>query len=250
MSGPSATILWHEDLYPSMRRRAGRRPPGWLLALAGVLLAAVVAALGRQRIGDVLGWAKNNWLSATAVSAVAAVAGVLAPFVVLWLERRRPGQAVEATHDGRQRRVMLQRVRYKWITGVLEPSLAHAARLALGLKRRPDTLELGARILHGPAGPPRPLAENTRISQVFDSVGGGLLILGAPGAGKTTLLLELARELLDRAEQSPEEPIPVVVTLPGPRRQPGAGLGRCGQRWRPRPRGGRRPCGSPGRPAR
>jgi hypothetical protein len=80
---------------------------------------------------------------------------VLAPFVIRWLDRRRPGQAVETTHDARQRRVMLQRVRYKWITGVLEPSLAHAAQLALGLERRPDTLELGARVLHGCSGPYR-----------------------------------------------------------------------------------------------
>jgi DNA polymerase III delta prime subunit len=199
-----------------MRRRAseqGAARPGWLLALAGVLFAVVVAGLARQRIGGGLGWAKEHWLTATAVSTAAAVAGVLAPFVVHWLERRRPAQAEKATHDPRQRLVMLQRVRYKWITGVLEPSLAHAAQLALGLERRPDTLDLGARVLHRPDGPPRPLTEGTQISQVFDQVGGGLLILGAPGAGKTTLLLELARELLDRAEQNPGEPIPVVVNL-------------------------------------
>jgi DNA polymerase III delta prime subunit len=182
-----------------------------LLALAGVLL--VVAGLARQRIGDVLAWAKENWLSATALSTAAAVAGVVVPFVIRWLDRRRPARAVQATYDPRQRRVMLQRVRYKWITGVLEPSLAHAAHLALGLERRPDTLDLGARVLHRPDGPPRPLPAGTRIGQVFDQVGGGLLILGAPGAGKTTLLLELARELLDRAEQDAALPIPVVVNL-------------------------------------
>jgi hypothetical protein len=35
----------------------------------------------------------------------------------------------------------------------------------------------------------------------FDEVGGGLLVLGALGAGKTTVL-QLARELLDRAERT------------------------------------------------
>ena len=40
-----------------------------------------------------------------------------------------------------------------------------------------------------------------------------LLILGGPGAGKTTLLLELARELLARAEQDQEYPLPVVFNL-------------------------------------
>jgi hypothetical protein len=66
-----------------------------LLALTGVVLGGVVASLARQRIGDALSWAKDNWLSATAVSTAAAVAGVPAPFVLRWLDRRRPGQAVE-----------------------------------------------------------------------------------------------------------------------------------------------------------
>src|SRR5581483_3002802 len=38
-------------------------------------------------------------------------------------------------------------------------------------------------------------------------------ILGAPGAGKTTLLLELARDLIARAEQDERHPIPVVFNL-------------------------------------
>jgi hypothetical protein len=141
---PSATISCMRILTRQRTGEEGVTRPGWLLALAGVLLAVVVAILARQRISDALGWAKQNWLSATALSTAAAVAGVLVPFVIRWLDRRRPGQAVQAIHDGRQRRVMLQRVRYKWITGVLEPSLAHAAQLALGLERRPDTLDLGS----------------------------------------------------------------------------------------------------------
>jgi hypothetical protein len=39
------------------------------------------------------------------------------------------------------------------------------------------------------------------------------LILGAPGSGKTTLLLELARDLIARAEADPTYPIPVVFHL-------------------------------------
>src|SRR6266566_7877502 len=46
--------------------------------------------------------------------------------------------------------------------------------------------------------------------------------LGEPGAGKTTLLLELARTLLNRAENDDRERIPVVLTLSswGRNRQP------------------------------
>jgi DNA polymerase III delta prime subunit len=61
--------------------------------------------------------------------------------------------------------------------------------------------------------PPRPLPVGTRITQVYDDAGGELLILGEPGAGKTTLLLELARDLLDRAEDDEIAPIPVIFTL-------------------------------------
>ncbi|MDJ0693989.1 NACHT domain-containing protein [Mastigocoleus sp. MO_188.B34] len=44
-------------------------------------------------------------------------------------------------------------------------------------------------------------------------IAGRLLILGEPGAGKTILLLELARDLIERAEQDPEKPIPVLFEL-------------------------------------
>ncbi len=47
---------------------------------------------------------------------------------------------------------MLRRVRHKRITGVLEPSLANPARLALGLEYRPDTPNLGTRVRRGPGG--------------------------------------------------------------------------------------------------
>ena len=40
-----------------------------------------------------------------------------------------------------------------------------------------------------------------------------LLILGQPGSGKTTLLLELARDLLEEAEQEEILPVPVVLNL-------------------------------------
>jgi DNA polymerase III delta prime subunit len=42
---------------------------------------------------------------------------------------------------------------------------------------------------------------------------GELLILGSPGSGKTTMLLELARTLIERAQQEETHPIPVVFNL-------------------------------------
>jgi energy-coupling factor transporter ATP-binding protein EcfA2 len=48
---------------------------------------------------------------------------------------------------------------------------------------------------------------------VFGRFGGELLILGAAGSGKTTTLLQLARDLLDRAEEVETVRIPVVFRL-------------------------------------
>lgn len=63
--------------------------------------------------------------------------------------------------------------------------------------------------------PQRPLSRETEIIEVFDDedVAGRLLILGAPGSGKTTTMLELAAELTRRAEDDPEEPMPVLFNL-------------------------------------
>jgi hypothetical protein len=180
--------------------QAWAAPPGW------------VPLLWRQ-VKGALHWARENWLSATAIGTAAAVAGVMAPFLIRWLDRRRPIQSARQTRDGQQRTVMLQRVRYKWITGVLEPSLADAAQLALGLERRTDLLDLGVRMIRRIGRPSEPLRSDTPISQVLDNIGGGLLIVGAPGAGKTTTLLQLCNELLDRAIDDRRHPVPVVFNL-------------------------------------
>jgi predicted NACHT family NTPase len=59
------------------------------------------------------------------------------------------------------------------------------------------------------------LPKNTHIIEVFDQEGveGRLLILGKPGAGKTTMLLELAKVLVQRAEQDLSEPVPILLSL-------------------------------------
>ncbi|MEB3831069.1 CHAT domain-containing protein [Phormidium sp. CCY1219] len=62
---------------------------------------------------------------------------------------------------------------------------------------------------------PEMLPDWMDIVDVFDkeSIGGKLLILGAPGSGKTTTLLELARELCDRAMKVATEPMPILLNL-------------------------------------
>ena len=197
----------------------------WLVVLAGILLATIALLEvsttlpgwllpARRRTVGVLHWARVNWLSTASLGVAAAIAGVLAPFLLRWLDRRHPVDIVREARDAQQRAIMLRRVRYKWISGVLEPSLARAACVVLGMERRPDLLGLGGvRAVHRPGQRPQPLPANMPISAVFDMVGGGLLILGAPGGGKTTTLLQLCEYLLDRAEHDAGMPIPVVVNL-------------------------------------
>lgn len=62
---------------------------------------------------------------------------------------------------------------------------------------------------------PKQLPPGTHVAEVFDrrEVGGKLLILGNPGSGKTTTMLDLAAILIQRANDDPEQPIPVMVNL-------------------------------------
>ena len=113
-----------------------------------------------------------------------------------------------------QRGELIQRVRGDWISGVLETSLHHVARIELDLQLDEGAVKRGLDVLvQRPLEPPQPLFSATPLLQVFDDHRGQLLILGAPGSGKTTLLLELARDLLQRAEHDEEHAIPVVFNL-------------------------------------
>lgn len=160
-----------------------------------------------------LHWTKKNWLSAAAVSAATAIMAVAAPFVLRWLDHRRPMRTAGQSLQDQQYAIMLQRIRHKWIDGVFEPSLASAARLVLGLEPRPELLDLGSRTVRRLGQPPEQLPEGASIDDVFSRVGGGLLIVGAPGAGKTTALLQLCDKLLSRAEHESSQKIPVVFNL-------------------------------------
>jgi serine/threonine protein kinase len=123
-------------------------------------------------------------------------------------------RAVGTISMKRNRQRMLQKVRSFWITGVLEQSLRETSLITPELHEaqdavaKPWTLSLYRSDKHV-----RSFTSGTHISEVYDQAQGELLILGEAGSGKTTLLLELARTLLDRAEQYESHPIPVIFTL-------------------------------------
>ena len=95
-----------------------------------------------------------------------------------------------------------------------EQSLQGAAQLTLGLTEKPDVvLRHTELLLRAPEQPERRLPEGTTLLEVYYEAGQELLLLGEPGAGKSTLLLELAGRLVERAEQDPGDPFPVLLPL-------------------------------------
>jgi DNA polymerase III delta prime subunit len=171
--------------------------------------------LGNVVADDVKNWVgKHPWVVWVLFLVTGAVALV---FQVLSHLRGVGDESQVKLHpdlESRNRWAMLQKVRTIWITGVLQPSLFNDTLLKLGLVERPEAITPPMDLLLQRTGfPDRPLPPHKGITDIFDELGHALLILGAPGAGKTTLLLELAKELLDRADEDPSHPIPVVFLL-------------------------------------
>lgn len=125
-----------------------------------------------------------------------------------------PVLGVSISLRNRNRQRMLAKVQAYWISGVLEQSLHSEAMIALGLHEQPGAIaDPWTLMLNQQDQPARPLPPGKSISQVYDEMGGELLILGEPGSGKTTLLLMLTSDLLDRARKDETHPIPVVFNL-------------------------------------
>lgn len=120
----------------------------------------------------------------------------------------------QALVDEQNRERLIQRVRNFWIKDVFEKSLHNAALMTLGLQESPEAVENPWRLVIQEAEHAGILLPaSTSITEVYDEAHGELLILGEPGAGKTTLLLELAHDLLERAEQGRVHLLPVIFNL-------------------------------------
>ena len=148
-------------------------------------------------------------------SSGAAPRSSLPPVTIPPVSRKQAGiDSPTSTLQGRKREWMLERVRTFWIDGVLEQSLHGAALIALELHQQPEAVaNPWMLVVQESDQPGRPLPPRTPITEVYDDAQGELLILGEPGCGKTTLLLELARDLLDRAQKDRDLPVPVVFNL-------------------------------------
>ena len=121
----------------------------------------------------------------------------------------------EDARNQRNHKMLRQMVRSFWVDGVLKSSLYNEVLIRLNLEKKPDAVDNRPwdLILKQPGGPDFSIPAGTPIIDVFDQMNGLLLILGEPGSGKTTTLLELADELLKRADEDPTHPTPVVFNL-------------------------------------
>jgi hypothetical protein len=133
-----------------------------------------------------------------------------------FLERRdaqqRDSDKGLTRQEYKNRQALLNKVRNYWIKGPLEKSLYNRLKIELELEERLDAIEF---VRETPERLCQILEPGTKAISKFDELGEGrtLLILGEPGSGKTITLLEIAQELIERAEKDPELPIPVVFNL-------------------------------------
>jgi NACHT domain/CHAT domain len=114
-----------------------------------------------------------------------------------------------------QREILLGKVKKFWIEGFLQPSLEGTTALPLGMKASPSEIGDLTEGIEALAVELDPSYEKLKTTSIYAEMGQGrtLLILGSPGSGKTIALLQLAQRLIERSEQNPSLPIPVVFNL-------------------------------------
>jgi len=158
-----------------------------------------------------------GWLLEHLVLTILLSAGLLLLTIVAGVVcHRASAHTPHSTSDTltRQKRPLIVELLRKDYRRRLSQSLP-GAMIVLGLHERTDITHSSTQLVlrRTDIADEFPLPPGTSIVQAYDNLGQGFLLLGAPGAGKTTLLLDLACELLTRAESDPAYPIPVILNL-------------------------------------
>jgi len=138
------------------------------------------------------------------------------------LDAREPGpqqttESRKASVSGQARRkqlILLNKVNNFWVEGVLEHSTRDVKLIDLTWQPQSEAVEQPWKgIIDSAAYSQLEQTDAASVENLFNGCDRSLLILGSPGAGKTTLLLMLARDLVARAREDPNQPIPVVLSL-------------------------------------
>jgi len=136
------------------------------------------------------------------------------PDVLIVTEPLPEGPIKINTLEKRNRQILLSQVKRAWIDGVLKSSVFNAVLMQLNLISREDFVYPWLKELGVHSHPNYHIPQGTTITDIFDRIGGDIfLITGEPGSGKTTTLLELAEDLIERAEKDADALIPVVLNL-------------------------------------
>lgn len=129
----------------------------------------------------------------------------------------------KTVRDHRDKASLRQLVKLEWIEGALKQVetrhatfVYDAGLIKLRKRIQPEAVDYysaAADEVSYLESSPDYLPQDKKIGEIFDQMGKALLILGTPGSGKTVTLLELARDLVSRAEKDANAPIPIVLNL-------------------------------------
>jgi hypothetical protein len=193
------------------------KPLAWIWGslLCGIFINEVSSWLGAKSFdltGTPLGWLVSHpWITLPPLLLLVLLT-LLAGLA--WWQEHAVSRASFLMLTPKQRLQFIRGFQQEY-TSRLASSLQGQVTLELHLEERTDVIASSASLVfyHLETGEASPLPLGTSIIQAYDRVQRGLLLLGAPGSGKTTLLLSLARELLQRAENDPDQPLTIILNL-------------------------------------
>jgi hypothetical protein len=115
--------------------------------------------------------------------------------------------------EERNRRAMLTLIKSYWVTPIHEQPLLNLVPFELRLKENLKLIDRPFDSLIGKVSTERFLPLHSKVLEIFERTGKGLLLLGGPGAGKSTLMLKLVRDIVALEEKDSSFQIPVVLSL-------------------------------------
>jgi len=162
--------------------------------------------------GTPLGWALDHpWITLPPLLLLLLLTGLSG---LAWLQEHAAVPESSLQLSPKQRQQFIRGLEQEY-TSRLTSSLQGQIALELHLQERTDIIVSSASLVfhHLQTGDISSLPAGTSIIEAYNRAQRGLLLLGAPGSGKTTLLLELAQELLHRAEHDLDQPLSIILNL-------------------------------------